>query len=250
MKFFLPVLFVFLAGCGANETQKSQTGSPSPVTPRGVVSIDFDDGDESGYVNGLPIVQAVGFKTTQFIVTKHLDTPGYVTTGQVLAMQDSGHEIGAHTRTHLPLSTLTAAQQQDEIVGSLTDLKTLGVNATSFAYPYGDYNDTTLSIVGDAGFLSARTTQRGFNDSSSNRLLLKSYIIGPEGINTLTTINDAIDEAQTNGTWLILVFHRIDETGQKASIPHEFLQQIVNHLVQQKTPVVTTRAALDMYNLK
>jgi len=250
MKFFLPVLFVFLAGCGANETQKSQTGSPFPATPRGVVSIDFDDGDESGYVNGLPIVQAAGFKTTQFIVTKHLDTPGYVTTGQVLAMQDSGHEIGAHTRTHLPLSTLTAAQQQDEIVGSLTDLKALGLNATSFAYPYGDYNDTTLSIVGDAGFLSARTTQRGFNDSSSNRLLLKSYIIGPEGINTLTTINDAIDEAQTNGTWLSLVFHRIDETGQKASIPHEFLQQIVNHLVQQKTPVVTTRAALDIYNLK
>jgi len=250
MKFFLPVLFVFLAGCGANETQKSQTGSPSPVTPRGVVSIDFDDGDESGYVNGLPIVQAAGFKTTQFIVTKHLDTPGYVTTGQVLAMQDSGHEIGAHTRTHLPLSTLTAAQQQDEIVGSLTDLKTLGVNATSFAYPYGEYNDTTLSIVGDAGFLSARTTQRGFDDSSSNRLLLKSYVIGPDGIDTLTTIDDAIDEAQTNGTWLILVFHRIDETGQRTSIPHELLQQIVDHLVQQKTPVVTTRAALDMYNLK
>jgi len=251
MKFVLPMLVVFLVGCGAvNVSQRSSTGSPTPATPRGVVSIDFDDGYESSYVNGLPIVETAGFKTTQFIITKRLDTPGYVTTGQMLAMQNSGHEIGAHTRTHLPLSTLNAAQQEDEIVGSLTDLKTLGVNATSFAYPYGEYNDTTLSIVGDAGFLSARTTQRGFDDSSSNRLLLKSYVIGPDGIDTLTTIDDAIDEAQTNGTWLILVFHRIDETGQRTSIPHELLQQIVDHLVQQKTPVVTTRAALDIYNLK
>jgi hypothetical protein len=112
-----------------------------------VVSLNFDDGYESAYDIGLPIVEAAGFKTTQFIITKRLDTAGYLTTGQVLAMQNSGHEIGAHSRTHPHLSTLTAAQQQDEIVGSLTDLEAIGVTPISFAYPYGDYDDTTLSIV-------------------------------------------------------------------------------------------------------
>jgi peptidoglycan/xylan/chitin deacetylase (PgdA/CDA1 family) len=215
-----------------------------------VVSLNFDDGYESAYVNGLPMVEAAGFKTTQFIITKRLDTAGYLTTGQVLAMQNSGHETGAHTRTHPHLSTLTAARQQDEIVGSLTDLEAIGVTPISFAYPYGDYDDTTLSIVGSAGFLDARATKRGFNNASSNRLLLNSWVLGPDGIDTLSTITQAIDEAQTNGTWLILVFHRIDDTGQRTSIPHELLQQIVDYLAEKNTRVVTLREGLEIYGLK
>jgi len=107
-----------------------------------------------------------------------------------------------------------------------------------------------LSIVGSAGFLAARATKRGFNDASSNRLLLNSWVLGPDGIDTLNTITQAIGQAQTHGTWLILVFHRIDETGQKTSVPHELLQQIVDHLAEKNTRVVTLREALDIYGLK
>jgi peptidoglycan/xylan/chitin deacetylase (PgdA/CDA1 family) len=252
MKLVTLFLFVFLlTGCGtAIVSPTSPTPRSSPSTSGGVVSLNFDDGCESAYVHGLPIIEAAGFKTTQFIITKRLGEPGFLTTGQVLAMQNSGHEIGAHTRTHPNLSTLTAAQQQDEIEGSLTDLEAIGVTPTSFAYPYGAYNDTTLSIVEKAGFLSARGTKRGFNDASANRLLLNGWILGPEGINDLNRITQAIDDAQTNGTWLILIFHRIDETGEATSIPHEMLQEIVDHLVEQKTNVVTTREALNIYGLK
>lgn len=165
-------------------------------------------------------------------------------------MQNSGHEIEAHTRTHPHLSALTAAQQQNEIAGSLSDLESLGAKPVSFAYPYGDYNDTTLSIVGDAGFLDARDTKRGFNDSSSNRLSLKSYVIGPDGDDTLNTITQAIDDAQENGTWLILVFHRVDETGQSDSVTHGPIQEIVDHLIAKDSRVVTTREGLNIYGLK
>ena len=72
----------------------------------------------------------------------------------------------------------------------------------------------------------------------------------PDGIDTLNTITQAIGQAQTHGTWLILVFHRIDETGQKTSVPHELLQQIVDHLAEKNTRVVTLREALDIYGLK
>ena len=247
----LVLVALLLTGCGtANVNSTPQTLGPSSSTTAGVVSLNFDDGYESAYVHGLPIVEAAGFKTTQFIITKRLDTSGYLTTGQVLAMQNSGHEIAAHTRTHPNLSTLTAAQQQDEIVGSLMDLEAIGVMPTSFAYPYGGHNDNTLLIVQNAGFLSARTTVRGFNDASSNRLLLNGWILGPEGINDLNRITQAIDDAQTKGTWLILIFHRIDETADATSIPHELLQQIVDHLVEKKTKVVTTREGLDIYGLK
>jgi peptidoglycan/xylan/chitin deacetylase (PgdA/CDA1 family) len=165
-------------------------------------------------------------------------------------MQNSGHEIAAHTRTHPHLSTLTAAQQQDEILGSLSDLKALGFNPVSFAYPYGDYNDATISIVGGASFLDARDTKRGFNDSSSNRLLLQSYILGPDGDNSLNTITQAIDDSQANSTWLILVFHRVDETGQPTSVTHELVQGIIDHLVEKNARVVTMQQGLSIYGLK
>ena len=92
----------------------------TPVSPaaEGVVSINFDDGFESSFVNGMPIIDAAGLKTTQFIITQKLGLESYISSGQMLAMQANGHEIAAHTRTHPHLSTLTDAQQHDKIDGS------------------------------------------------------------------------------------------------------------------------------------
>src|SRR5882724_2277807 len=132
---FAPVLLllsILQAGC-ASAYINSATPPTNPTPPssgpptEGVVSINFDDGYESAYEIGLPIVEHAGFKTTQFIITKEVGTATYVTTGQILAMQNSGHEIGDHTRTHPDLTTLTPAQQNDEIVGAQQDLIKMGV---------------------------------------------------------------------------------------------------------------------------
>src|SRR6266550_4840884 len=53
---------MFLIGCAGGNVE-------TPVSPaaEGVVSINFDDGFESAFVNGMPIIDAAGLKTTQFI---------------------------------------------------------------------------------------------------------------------------------------------------------------------------------------
>lgn len=225
----------------------ASSGPPSA----GVVSINFDDGYESAYEIGLPIVEHAGFKTTQFIITKLVGTPGYVTTGQILAMQNSGHEIGDHTRTHPNLTALTPARQKDEIVGAQKDLISIGVAPTSFAFPFGAHNDSTQSILADAGFSAARTTNKGVNDENSDPLLLNCWVIAPEGVTTdINQITQAIDDAQANGKWLILLFHRVDETGNPISVPHTLLQKTVDHLVEKKTKVVTVKQGLALYRLK
>jgi peptidoglycan/xylan/chitin deacetylase (PgdA/CDA1 family) len=212
---------------------------PRPGRRPGVVSINFDDGYESPYEIGCRSSKQAGFKTTQFIITKlvgsrvrHL--------GQILAMQNSGHEIGDHTRTHPDLTTLTPEQQKDEIVGAQQDLINLGVTPTSFAFPFGAHDDSTQSILAAAGFTAARTTNKGVNDKNSDPLLLDCWVIAPEGVTAdINQITQAIDDAQANGKWLILLFHRIDETGNPISVPHALLQQTVDHLVEKKTKVVT-----------
>src|SRR5215472_7647581 len=132
---FLVLLSVSVAGCASANLSPSAPTNPNPPSSgpptEGVVSINFDDGYESAYDNGLPIVERAGFKTTQFIITKEVGEPGYVTKGQILAMQNSSHEIGDHTQTHPNLTTLTPAQQKDEIVGAQQALAEMGVNPTS-----------------------------------------------------------------------------------------------------------------------
>ena len=237
---------LFLIGCGGERVE-------TQVSPgvEGVVSINFDDGFESAFVNGMPIIDAAGLKTTQFIITQRLGLVSYISASQMLAMRANGHEIAAHTRTHPHLSTLTDAQQHDEIDGSLQDLRlNWGINATVFAYPYGDYNDTTLASIRAEGFSGARTTSGGLNDSDSQALLLKCFIIDDYENNDINRITQAIDDAQAHGTWLILLFHRVDEPGNPISISHEIIQQTVDHLVEKKTEVVTMSEGLARYDLK
>src|SRR5215813_8079264 len=169
---FVPVLLllsVLLAGCASAYVSSTNPNPPSSGPPaEGVVSINFDDGYESAFEIGMPIVEQAGFKTTQFIVTKKVGTPGYVTKGQILAMQNSGHEIGDHTRTHPNLTTLSPAQQKNEIFGAQQDLIEMGVNPTSFAFPYGAHDDSTQAILSAAKFAAARTTDKGVNDENSD----------------------------------------------------------------------------------
>ena len=252
---FAPVLLllsVLLTGCAS-----APVSGPTPIPPssgppaEGVVSINFDDGYESAFEIGVPIVEQAGFKTTQFIVTKNVGTPGYVTVGQILAMQNSGHEIADHTRTHPNLTTLTPAQQKDEIVGAQQDLMTIGVKTTIFAFPFGAHNDSTQSILADAHFTAARTTNKGVNDENSDPLLLNCWVIAPEGVTTdINQITQAIDDAQANGKWLILLFHRIDEAGNPISVSHTLLQETIDRLVEKKTRVITMKQGLALFQLK
>ena len=65
-------------------------------------------------------------------------------------------EVGAHTVTHPYLSELPTALQKAEITNSKDQLEDkLGHTVTSFAYPHGNYNSKTVSLVKEAGFKCA-----------------------------------------------------------------------------------------------
>jgi peptidoglycan/xylan/chitin deacetylase (PgdA/CDA1 family) len=65
-------------------------------------------------------------------------------------------EIGAHTVSHRPLPSLTAAAQRDELVQSRAALEQLiGRPVTSFAYPHGRLDEATIGRVREAGYRAA-----------------------------------------------------------------------------------------------
>lgn len=217
----------------------STNTSTGAASHQGLVSINFDDGYESAFVSGLPILNQAGFKATEFIITGQLGHPGFITTDQLLAIQAGGHEIGGHTRTHPRLSTLNEDQQRTEILGGYDDLVALGIHPQVFAYPFGDFNGTSV-IIARSTFLAARTVNGNLNDKSVNPLLLNAYSIRPDApVYAFSDIAPLIDAAQSNGTWLILLFHKVDETGDPISVPHDLIQQVVDYLTAHNVKVVT-----------
>ncbi len=228
----------------------TQTSGFSGIFNTGAVTLSFDDGLLSQYQNALPKLKSAGLKGTFYIISQQLADngfSGYDSKAQVAEIANAGNEIGAHTRTHPDLPTLTQAQQQAEIVGSLQDLQAMNVGPiTTFAYPYGDYNDTTLQIVKNAGFAAARSTITGYVTPTVDKYQLPRQSV--ESSVTVTQAKQWIDTAVANKQWLILVFHSIDSSGVQYSTTPDTFNQIVDYIVQKKVPVVTvSQGVQDMH---
>ena len=85
-------------------------------------------------------------------------------------------EIGAHSWTHPNLSSLPMYLQRDEISQSKAFLeKSLGKQVSSFAYPYGSYTPETVSLVREAGFVSACSTLPALVDGDTDVFQLPRF---------------------------------------------------------------------------
>jgi peptidoglycan/xylan/chitin deacetylase (PgdA/CDA1 family) len=142
-------------------------GRSLPARP---VLLTFDDGyaDFPDFV--LPVLQRHGFGAVVFIITGWIaganswDGAPLMSASQIRECSAQGIEFGAHTRTHPDLTTLSGAKLREEVAGSAEDLSAiLGTRVTSFAYPYGFWNEEVLASVRES-FDLAFTCEEGLND--------------------------------------------------------------------------------------
>jgi peptidoglycan/xylan/chitin deacetylase (PgdA/CDA1 family) len=208
----------------------------------GMVSVNFDDGLLSSYTNALPVLTKYGIKSTQYILSGYFGNKDFITVQQMLEMQALGHEIGSHTRSHSMLTQLTESQMRDEIIGSLNDLRVMGADVTTFSYPFGDYNQLTDSIVHEAGYLGARTSDFGNNTKTDYKYLLKRYSM--QNNTTLTQLQSYVNTAITEKHWVILLFHGIDLSNDTYSVKPQDFDIFMAYLKQSGVKIVTTNEGL------
>lgn len=86
-----------------------------------------------------------------------------LTEGQIVEMVESGLcTIGNHTVSHPNLSVLTKEEQFYEIKGAQVKLERLqGKPISHFTYPFGYYNEDTISTISDLGYHTAVLTWGG-----------------------------------------------------------------------------------------
>lgn len=85
-------------------------------------------------------------------------------------------EIGAHTTSHLSLPLHNRNLQESEINENRSFLQaTTGRSITLLSYPYGDYDEMTLSATADAAFDAAFTTAERVVTNHSNQFLIPRF---------------------------------------------------------------------------
>lgn len=212
---------------------------PVPGLTKGpIISLNFDDGYESAYKVGMPIIEKAGFKSSHYIIVNRIGEQGYMSRKQILDLQASGHEVGAHSITHTNLVLASTKVAREEIFDSKKELEKRGVlKVSTFTYPDGYFDQGIANIVKEAGYAGARITNPGLNDKNIDPY--KLLYLGMNSEITFETVTKKIDEAILQKKWLIMVFHKIDESGFE-NVSSELLQKIIDYLKKKDVPIVTT----------
>lgn len=149
--------------------------TPIPLKP---LLITFDDGDESNYTNAFPILNGYGLSGVVYVVADRLWSPGFLSVDELEEMSAAGWEVGGHSMTHADLTTLSGDELRREIVGSKQLLeRNLGVEITSFAYPFGSFNPAVAEAVKSAGYESAMGCGKSVEQSSGNLYYLSRITV-------------------------------------------------------------------------
>jgi len=152
--------------------------------PERAVVLTFDDGFANFYEEAFPILQRHGFSATVFIVSGHMGgyndwEPSLQGSGplrllsweQASELAEAGIEIGCHTRNHLDLRRCTPQEASLEISSSRREIKEkLGLDAQSFAYPYGGVNHLVQHLAAREFRAACTTELRRANSDPLNLL--------------------------------------------------------------------------------
>ena len=72
----------------------------SSANSHGYISISFDDGLQTQYDYAYPMLHQLGMNATYYAISDKVGTSGYMTASELVNLQNTGSEIGSHSKTH------------------------------------------------------------------------------------------------------------------------------------------------------
>lgn len=139
------------------------------------VALTFDDAFANFGERAWPLLREHGLPATVFVVSDQVgrtnawggtDVPGIPTLpllgwDALATLAGEGVTLGAHTRTHPDLRSLSGAALEDEVAGSAERITAAtGQRPDTFAYPYGNWNAAVLASAARTFRLACTTEYR------------------------------------------------------------------------------------------
>lgn len=220
-----------------------------------MVSVTFDDGWESIYSKGAPILQTYNIRTTQYVLSGAFGFHNYFSREQLVSLQNVGHDIQSHTITHRDLTTLTSHDLTAELAKSKADLSAvLGREVTDFASPLNRHNDHVIDEI-KKQYRSHRNTEADidtlYDGSFNTHDSFNPYSISAFSVRRTTPLSKIqafLEAAKAKKAWVVLVYHEVDEKSEDyyAVTPKQLDEQMAA-VKASGLRVVTVDEALDAY---
>lgn len=138
------------------------TPAAASGVPDGRVWLTFDDGT-ADHRRAADLLSSQGLLGTFFIITGRLGAAGYLSERDVRSIADAGHSIASHSVTHRRLTSLSAADLDDELAASRRHLEALVQRRVDwFAAPGGVCSPAVVDHALQAGYQVVRTMDWGY----------------------------------------------------------------------------------------
>jgi len=155
--------------------------------PQKPIVLSFDDNWKSALKVVQPMLSRYGFVGVAFVMTDDVGTgERKLSWEDCQALAAAGWEIGSHTKTHEDLTRVARGKApdsihpmvEDQIRGSKAAIEIkAGMEATSLALPYGNYDTFVLETAKDAGYTAVVSIDKGVADEQSDPFLLPRRMV-------------------------------------------------------------------------
>ncbi|MBO3744585.1 polysaccharide deacetylase family protein [Streptosporangiaceae bacterium NEAU-GS5] len=201
-----------------------QAAAAKPKKPTTIVALTFDDGDKT-HVTAAGLLAKRGLHGTFYINSARVGDSEHMTLKQIKKIAAAGNEIGGHTLDHPHLTMLGPEELYAEICDDRAQLMRWGFKIRTFAYPFGELNESVRFVVRECGYSAARGIG-GLSDrvckspacryAEPMRPEMVYDIRTPGSVRAETTLGQLkqqVERAESSGAGLLpLVFHHVCAT--------------------------------------
>lgn len=186
---------------------------PGAELRRGVVSVTFDDGVGSVKSEAVPILSKYQIRSTQYVMgdIANQNAVSYMNIPMLKDLKKMGHEIGSHSLTHCNQAALEKPQIEENAKKTKEMLERHDLGPVrSFTYPFGRYDSMTQDVYSKE-YQYIRTSDAGYNDRYFDEANIRSMSVLDSTSDK--TFSQWLDYAKANHLWIVLVYHRVNESG-------------------------------------
>jgi len=158
-------------------------------------ALTFDDGAKSSFEQAYPVLSEIGCTATFYVLTSCIGGRSnwrnksrsfeIMNAEELSELFGHGFEIGSHGCDHVDLTALASDEIEAQMAESKATLSSMiGVEVSTFAYPYGLFDTRAVKAARDAGYIAACSTLRGAAQDSEHIFAFKRIMV-TEGTGSL-----------------------------------------------------------------
>jgi len=217
-----------------------------PDLEQSIISFSFDDCPKSAFTNGLPLLEAEGWRATIYVAcglcetTNHLGL--HVSEGDIVEAYKGGHEIADHTFSHVSANDVDLNTYMADIERNQQALRKLGIQQSRhFAYPYGHVTPPLKKAL-RTQFETLRGVVTAPTETQDANLLWATRVYSND---TIELALERIETAKTTPHWLHLYTHDVRENPSQFGCSINDFRTVVNAVKESGLRVMTVDQAYE-----